>query len=101
MLKKTNVSLLPVFLCAFASLSAFAADEAQRIATEHANDTPVASPLAEAAPAVRVDSRSVIYTQAAGQDVSGWLAWPAGKPAGRPAGRPAGEPAGAGKPVGC
>lgn len=70
------------FLLLLLSAGSFAADEAQRIAEEHADDKPVASPLAEQQPAVRVDSRRVIYTSSGDTKVEGWLAWPAGQPTG-------------------
>jgi carboxymethylenebutenolidase len=58
------------------------ADEAatsERIAAAHANDVPVASPLATIVPVQRVDSRPVTYMSVDGQPVTGHLAWPAGK----------------------
>ena len=34
--------------------------------------------MASAAPAQRVNSREAVYTRVDGQNVTGWLAWPAG-----------------------
>ena len=53
----------------------------QRTAKEHANDSPVASPAATAEPVQRVNGRPVIYTSQGGEEIEGWLAWPAGAPA--------------------
>ncbi len=47
------------------------------MAAEHATDTPQPSPAAEAAPAMPVQSQTVVYATVGGQDVSGYLAWPA------------------------
>lgn len=54
------------------------ADEQELEATmkEHGNDTPVASPMAAYTPAQPVTGAEVIYTQADGQPVKGWLARP-------------------------
>ncbi len=51
--------------------------EAERTAAAHADDQPVASPLATAEPAQRVNSREAVYTRVDGVNVTGWLAWPA------------------------
>ena len=53
----------------------------QRTAKEHASDSPVASPAATAEPVQRVNGRPVIYTSQGGEEIEGWLAWPAGAPA--------------------
>ena len=53
-------------------------DYAERMAKEHATDTPVASPAAEAEPAAAVESQRVIYANVDGRHVSGYLARPAG-----------------------
>jgi len=58
------------------------AELAARTAAAHAADEPVASPLATADPAVRVNSRPVVYQNADGQETTGWLAWPAEQPMG-------------------
>lgn len=78
--------LLAVVCSVLAIQPAIAASENERIAAAHANDEPIASPLATEEPAARVDSRAAVYTSVDGQEVSGWLAWPAGEPEpGRPA----------------
>lgn len=51
--------------------------ELLRTAQAHASDEPVASPLAVAEPAQRVNSRPAIYLNVDGESVEGWLAWPA------------------------
>jgi carboxymethylenebutenolidase len=51
----------------------------QRTAAAHAGDKPVATPAATLAPAQPVNSRAAIYTTVDGQEVTGWLAWPAGQ----------------------
>ena len=80
-----NRSILP--LCAFLISTGLLTEkslagnaEELRIAGAHAIDNPVATPVATQAPAQRVDSREAIYTKQDGQEVKGWLAWPAGKP---------------------
>jgi carboxymethylenebutenolidase len=54
------------------------ADEQELAATmkEHGHDTPVASPITSYAPAQPVSGEAVVYTNAAGQSVEGWLARP-------------------------
>ncbi len=64
--------LFPLLLRAGAHTS-----EAERTAAAHAGDKPVASPLATAEPAQRVNTREAIYTRIDGENVTGWLAWPA------------------------
>jgi carboxymethylenebutenolidase len=56
--------------------------EADKIAATHADDDPVASPLATTPPAQRVNGRDVIYVKQDGEEIKGWLAWPADKPKG-------------------
>lgn len=73
--------LITVFLCSFFSIPAQADEaEANRIAAAHANDEPVATPVATTEPAQRVNSREAIYTKQDGQEIKGWLSWPADKP---------------------
>jgi carboxymethylenebutenolidase len=67
---------------------AFAEDQglADRTAAAHAADTPVATPVATTSPGSRVHGRTAIYASSDGQEIKGWLAWPAGKTtAGMPA----------------
>jgi carboxymethylenebutenolidase len=66
---------------AFFSLPAWADDAglAERTAAAHAEDTVAATPVATTVPAVPVHSRTAIYTSIDGQEIEGWLAWPAGK----------------------
>ena len=67
-----------------AAATVIAEDEALaiRTAAEHASDEPVATPAATTVPTARVNSRPAIYTSINGQQIEGWLAWPAEKPAG-------------------
>ncbi|MEE4186600.1 MAG: dienelactone hydrolase family protein [Gammaproteobacteria bacterium] len=51
----------------------------QNTAHAHADDKPVATPAATLAPAQPVNSRAAIYTTIEGEEVTGWLAWPAGQ----------------------
>jgi len=68
------ILLFPLFACAGGHDS-----EVERTAAVHANDKPIASPLATEAPAKRVNSREAVYTRVDGESVSGWLSWPAGR----------------------
>lgn len=69
-----------------AAYGANADDLVAKTAAEHADDQPVASPMATAQPSVRVDSRPAVYLSADGEEVAGWLSWPAGQsPDGLPA----------------
>ena len=54
------------------------AELAERTADAHAADMPVASPAATTPAAQRVNSRPAIYTSIDGEEVEGWLSWPAG-----------------------
>lgn len=47
------------------------------MAAEHATDSPQPSPATDAAPALAVQSQQVVYATVDGQEVSGYLAWPA------------------------
>ena len=51
-------------------------DELAMTMKEHANDVPVASPMATYEPAQPVTGEAVIYTTADGQEIEGWLARP-------------------------
>jgi carboxymethylenebutenolidase len=53
-------------------------DYADRMATEHAGDEPVASPAAEAEPATPVSEAEVVYATVDGQEIHGFLARPEG-----------------------
>jgi len=53
------------------------ATDAQATAAAHADDKPVATPAATLMPAQPVNSREAIYTSIEGEEVKGWLAWPA------------------------
>jgi carboxymethylenebutenolidase len=68
------IALMPIFA------GAEDADLASRTAAAHAADEPVATPAATTTPAARVHSRPAIYTSIDGQNIEGWLAWPAGEP---------------------
>jgi carboxymethylenebutenolidase len=74
----TTAVFVSVFL--FAGLARAAEDEAGRIAATHAKDQPVATPVATTAPVQRVNGREAIYTKQDGQEIKGWLSWPADKP---------------------
>lgn len=52
-------------------------DYAERMAEEHKDDTPVASPAADAEPAAAVETARVVYSQHDGGEVTGFLARPA------------------------
>lgn len=60
-------------------------DYAARMAQEHRNDTPAASPAAQAAVAMPVKSETVTYATVKGQEVRGYLAYPAQAEGGLPA----------------
>jgi len=51
-------------------------DHAERMAEEHKNDTPIASPAAQAAPADAITTEQVTYANRDGVEVSGFLARP-------------------------
>jgi len=51
-------------------------DYADKMAKEHKDDTPVASPATDAAPASAVSEARVVYANVGGQDVTGFLAKP-------------------------
>ena len=70
-----------VFLSLLSGLAQAEDSLEQRTANEHASDSPAATPAATAEPAQRVNSRPVIYTSQDGEEIEGWLAWPAGAPA--------------------
>ena len=74
--------LLPLFVACGASEDAEYAD---RMAEEHATDTPEASPAAEAAPEAEVETERVTYATVDGEAVEGYLARPAGAESGLPA----------------
>lgn len=67
-----------IFMQSFLSHAANADDLDQRTAAAHKNDVPVATPMATEAPVVEVSSRPATYLKVDGQDVTGWLSWPAG-----------------------
>jgi carboxymethylenebutenolidase len=83
-MSRTFLSVVAVFavLILSAGLVQAGDSEADKIAATHADDDPVASPLATTPPAQRVDGRAVIYTKQGGEEIKGWLAWPADKPKG-------------------
>lgn len=49
----------------------------ERMATEHAHDTPEASPAAQAEPAAEVTGERVVYATIEGKEIEGYLAQPA------------------------
>ena len=53
-------------------------DFVERMAAEHASDSPVASEAASTAPASEVESSTVVYAELDGDEISGHLAQPAG-----------------------
>lgn len=61
-----------------------AADYAQRMAQEHRNDRPAASPAAQARAGAPTRSQTVRYASIGGQDVMGYLAYPAEAEGGLP-----------------
>jgi carboxymethylenebutenolidase len=81
-MKKLYFIVVTLFMCtlAFAGVTQAADSEAGRIAATHAEDQPLATPVATTAPAQLVDGREAIYTKQDGQEIKGWLSWPAGKP---------------------
>jgi len=83
MMRRTNGSMLaPIVALVVAFGCTEAPDEqrehADRMATEHAHDAPVANPASETAPAVDVEAVEVQYATVDGQPVTGYLARPAG-----------------------
>ena len=60
-------------------------DYAERMATEHEGDEPVASGAAEWDPAADVEGEDVVYAEVGGVPVTGFLATPPGGGTGRPA----------------
>ena len=50
--------------------------ELAAMAKEHANDSPVPSPMAWTEPAQPVSGKPVVYSSVDGQDITGWLAKP-------------------------
>jgi carboxymethylenebutenolidase len=76
------LSLTLVGILVSATVSAADNDLAIVTAATHASDQPVATPAASTPPNARVSSRPAIYTNIDGQNIEGWLAWPAGKPMG-------------------
>ena len=55
---------------------------ADRMATEHRDDAPVANPMSETAPATDIIEQEVVYAEVDGLPVSGFLARPSGGVAG-------------------
>ncbi len=71
-----NRKLLTIALC-LTALACGAQDEyADRMATEHRNDAPVANPMSQAAPTAQVMEEDVVYATVDGQPVTGFLARP-------------------------
>jgi carboxymethylenebutenolidase len=63
-------------LLAACSSSGVKDDELEMTMKEHANDEPVASPMATYKPTQPVSGEAVIYTAADGQEIEGWLSRP-------------------------
>ena len=61
------------------------ADYAQKMAHEHANDQPVASPATNGDVAAPIKSQTVVYATVNGKQVNGYLAYPAAAEGGLPA----------------
>lgn len=59
-------------------------DYAARMAQEHRNDVPTASPAASQKPGAPIKSQTVTYATIAGQDINGYLAYPAQAEGGLP-----------------
>ncbi len=75
-------TLLSFALCLTAIGCGAQDDYADRMATEHRNDAPVANPMSQEAPATQVREENVVYATVDGQPVTGFLARPSGAPAG-------------------
>jgi len=58
---------------------------AERMAREHKTDQPVASPAAEVLPSTPIKNQTVVYGTVKGQEVRGYLAYPANAEGGLPA----------------
>ena len=71
-----NRTLLSFALCLTAIGCGAQDDYADRMATEHRNDAPVANPMSQAAPATQVTEEDVVYATVDGQLVTGFLARP-------------------------
>ncbi|HUS24460.1 MAG TPA: dienelactone hydrolase family protein [Candidatus Binatia bacterium] len=74
--------------CGKKAAEAPAADNPQqfaaKMAQEHRNDAPAATPAAQVLPAVPVKSQAVVYGKAGGKDLTGYLAYPANAEGGLP-----------------
>jgi carboxymethylenebutenolidase len=82
MTRPLTVIALAIVALAFTAPNATAQDQlrehADRMATEHAHDAPVANPASRTAPAAEVQTRDVRYATVDGRPVTGYLARPAG-----------------------
>lgn len=77
-----NRTLLSFALCLTAIGCGAQDDYADRMATEHRNDAPVANPMSQAAPAAQVTEGDVVYATIDGQPVTGFVARPSEGPTG-------------------
>jgi len=71
-----NRTILLTALCLAAIGCGAQDDYADRMATEHRNDAPVANPMSQAAPAAQITEGDVVYATVDGQPVTGFLARP-------------------------
>jgi carboxymethylenebutenolidase len=88
-MQRSAVFIFSIVVATLATMTSAVAEDAglaDRTAAAHAADKPVATPAATTSPEAAVHSRPAIYTSVNGQEIEGWLAWPAGKTeAGMPA----------------